>query len=76
MSFTRRSSLARPLVVAAAVGACLFGLASARPQPAAAGSPPLNLRVSVSLAPGSGASLRYRGTFTGAPLGRGKVDRR
>ena len=74
MSFTRRSSLARLLVVAAAVGACLFGLASARPQPAAAGSPPLNLRVSVSLAPGSGASLRYRGTFTGAPLGRGKVD--
>ena len=76
MSFSRRSSFARPLVVAAAVSACLFGLASARPQPAAAGSQPLDLRVSVSLAPGSGATLQYRGTFTGAPLGRGKVNLR
>jgi hypothetical protein len=74
MSFSRRSSVARPLAVAAAVGACLFGLASARPQPAAAGMAPLNLRVSVGLAPGSGATLRYRGSFTGAPFGRGRVN--
>ena len=74
MSFPRLSSVARPLVVAAAVSACLFGLASARPQPAAAGTQPLYLRVSVSLAPSSGATLRYRGTFTGAPLGHGKVN--
>jgi hypothetical protein len=72
MSFSLRSSLA----VAAAVSACLLGLASARPQPAAAGMAPLDLRVSVSLAPGSGSTLHYRGTFTGAPLGRGKVDLR
>jgi hypothetical protein len=60
--------------VAAALSACLLGLASARPQPAAAGSQPLDLRVKVSLAPGSGATLKYRGTFTGAPLGSGKVS--
>ena len=72
MSFSLRSALA----VAAAVSACLLGLASARPQPAAAGMAPLDLRVSVSLAPGSGSTLHYRGTFTGAPLGRGKVDLR
>jgi hypothetical protein len=59
--------------VAVAVGACVLGVASARPQPAAAGMAPLDLRVSVSLAPGSGATLQYRGTFTGAPLGRGTV---
>jgi hypothetical protein len=28
----------------------------------------------VSLAPGSGSTLHYRGTFTGAPLGSGKVN--
>jgi hypothetical protein len=76
MPFSRHSSVARLLLVAATVGACLVGLASARPQPAAAGMPPLDLRVSVTLAPGSGATLQYRGTFTGAPLGRGKVNLR
>lgn len=77
MSFLRPPCAVRSLVVAAAaVSACLFGLASARPQPAAAGTQPLDLRVSVSLAPGSGATLQYRGTFTGAPLGRGKVNLR
>jgi hypothetical protein len=74
MSFSVRSSVARRLAVAAAVSACAFGLASARPQPAAAGAQGLDLRVSVSLAPGSGSTLHYRGTFTGAPLGSGKVD--
>jgi hypothetical protein len=76
MSFSRRSSVLRPLAMAAAAGACLFGLASARAQPAAARMPPLDLRVSVTLAPGSGSTLQYRGTFTGAPLGRGKVNLR
>jgi hypothetical protein len=76
MSFSLRPSVARPLVVAAALSACLVGLAFARAQPAAAGSQPLDLRVSVALAPGSGATLQYRGTFTGAPLGRGKVNLR
>jgi hypothetical protein len=76
MSFSPRASAARRCAVAVAIGACVLGVASARPQPAAAGMPPLDLRVSVSLAPGSGATLHYRGTFTGAPLGRGKVDLR
>jgi hypothetical protein len=74
MSFSLRSPIARRLALAAAVCACLLGLASARAQSAAAGSQPLDLRVSVSLAPGSGATLKYRGTFTGAPLGSGKVS--
>jgi hypothetical protein len=74
MSLSLRTSVTRRVAVAAAVSACLLGLASARAQPAAAGSQPLDLRVSVSLAPGSGATLQYRGTFTGAPLGRGKVN--
>ena len=74
MSFSLRAPVARRLAVAAAVSACLLGLASARAQPAAAGSQSLDLRVSVSLAPGSGATLKYRGTFTGAPLGSGTVS--
>ena len=76
MSFSLRAPVARRLAVAAALSACLLGLASARAQPAAAGSQPLDLRVSVSLAPGSGSTLSYRGTFTGAPLGSGKVSLR
>jgi hypothetical protein len=74
MPFSLRTSVARRFALAAVVSAALVGLASAGAQPAAAGSQPLDLRVSVSLAPGSGATLRYRGTFTGAPLGRGKVN--
>jgi hypothetical protein len=74
MSFSLRTSVARRFAVAVVVGASLLGLASAWAQPAAAGMPPLDLRVSVSLAPSSGATLHYRGTFTGAPLGRGKVN--
>ena len=76
MSFPAPSSVARRLAVAAAVVACLLGLAWARAQPAAAGTQPMSLRVSVALAPGSGSTLRYRGSFTGEPLGRGKVDLR
>ena len=75
MSFPAPSSVARRLAVAAAVVTCL-GLAWARAQPAAAGTQPMSLRVSVALAPGSGSTLRYRGSFTGEPLGRGKVDLR
>ena len=76
MSFSLRSSVTRRLAVAAVVVACLLGLGWARAQPAAAGTQPMSLRVSVSLAPGSGSTLRYRGSFVGAPLGRGKVDLR
>ena len=76
MPLVLRTSVARRFALAAVVSASLFGLASAWAQPAAAGTQALDLRVSVSLAPGSGATLNYRGTFTGAPLGRGKVDLR
>jgi hypothetical protein len=76
MPFSLRTFSARRLALAAVVGVCLFGLASAWAQPASAGTQSMDLRVSVALAPGSGSTLEYRGTFTGAPLGRGKVDLR
>lgn len=76
MSFFLRTAVAQRLAAAAALGACVLGLASVRAQPAAAGTQPLDLRVSVGLVPGSGATLLYRGTFTGPPLVRGKVSLR
>jgi hypothetical protein len=76
MPFSLRTFSARGLALAAVLGVCLFGLASAWAQPASAGTQSMDLRVSVALAPGSGSTLEYRGTFTGAPLGRGKVDLR
>jgi hypothetical protein len=35
---------------------------------------PLNLRVTARLIPDVAATLHYRGTFTGAPFRRGRVD--
>ena len=58
----------------AAVAAVCTGLLGAGSQPAAARSQPLNLRVTVSLVPSSGATLRYRGTFSGSPFGRGTAN--
>jgi hypothetical protein len=74
MPFAPPSLVVRRLAALVAACACLLGLAWAAAQPAAARTQSLDLRVSVSLAPGSGAALKYRGTFTGAPLGRGKVS--
>lgn len=65
-----RPSLAR----LAAVAAVCSGLLGAGSQPAAAREQSLNLRVTVALVPGSGATLRYRGTFTGSPFGRGTAN--
>jgi hypothetical protein len=76
MSFSLRAPTAQRLAAAAALTACLLGLASVRSPPAAAGRQPLDLRVSVGLVPGSGATLLYRGTVTGQPLGRGRVSLR
>jgi hypothetical protein len=76
MSFFVRTPVAQRLAATAALSACVLGLASVRAQPAVAGTQPLDLRVSVGLVPGSGATLVYRGTFTGPPLGRGKVSLR
>jgi hypothetical protein len=74
MSLSLSSPITRRLAAIVAACACLLGLAWASAQPAAARTQSLDLRVSVSLARGSGAALKYRGTFTGAPLGRGKVS--
>ncbi len=74
MSLSLPTRVVRRLAVAGAVCACLLGLGWASAQPAAARTQPMDLRVSVALAPGSGSALRYRGSFTGAPLGRGKVS--
>jgi hypothetical protein len=74
MSLSLPISLVRRVLVALALSACLIGLAWAKAQPAAAGGQTLDLRVSVAQAPGSGATLKYRGTFTGTPLGSGKVS--
>ena len=66
---TRR--IAARLAAAVSLAVCLLGVgeiaAHARVQP-------VNLRVSARLVPGSGSTLHYRGTFTGSPFGRGKVD--
>ena len=62
--------------MAAAVSACLvgsrLGAAAARRRRLAAAGPARERQPG----PGSGATLQYRGTFTGAPLGSGKVNLR
>jgi hypothetical protein len=65
------NTLRRRIAAMTAVCACLLGAGT---QPAAAREQSLNLRVTVALVPGSGATLRYRGTFTGSPFGRGTAN--
>jgi hypothetical protein len=82
MRVSVRASVTHRLATAAGVGACLFAVA-ALPQPAVGkdkdkGKPAvtaraLDIAVSVGLVPGSGATLNYKGTFTGKPLGHGNV---
>lgn len=66
---TRR--IAARFAATAALGVCLLGVGgtavSARTQP-------VNLSVTARLVPDSVSTLHYRGTFTGAPFGRGRVD--
>jgi hypothetical protein len=65
-----RRLLAAVLVSAAA-------LASASAPPTADGAlAPLDVRARVRLLPGGGATLLQRGTFAGAPLGRGTLSLR
>jgi hypothetical protein len=66
----------RRVAAAVAAGALLLALTWAGAPPATARTQALSLRVSVTLAPGSGATLLYRGSFAGSPLGRGKVTLR
>jgi hypothetical protein len=56
-----------PLLVAA------LALAAAVPQTATAATRSVDVRASVKMLPGGGASLLQSGTFSGAPFGRGKV---
>jgi hypothetical protein len=54
------------------LAACAFGAAPA----AEAGAQRLDITADVSLIPGGGAVLRQRGTFAGAPLGKGTLTLR
>jgi hypothetical protein len=62
-------SIARALLVLAALAGLL-----ACPMAADGRNQQMNLRVTVTLVPGSGSTLHYRGTFTGPPFGSGKTD--
>jgi hypothetical protein len=68
---TPTQNIAARIAAAVSLGVCLLGAiqttADARTQP-------LNLNVTARLVPDSISTLHYRGTFTGAPFGRGKVD--
>lgn len=66
---TRR--IAARLAAAATLGICLLGVGETA---ARARTQPVNLNVTARLVPDSVSTLHYRGTFTGAPFGRGKVD--
>ena len=68
MSFSIRNRLA---VVAALLG-CL-GAAASTPSPADAAEQAFDATASVRLVPGKGATLIQRGTFSGTPVGRGKI---
>ena len=72
--FTLRSPSLASLLAVTVLCAGLLGADSIRPQSAAARQQPLNLRVTVAIVPGSGATLSYRGTFSGSPFGRGTAN--
>jgi hypothetical protein len=59
-------------LTAAALLGC-FGIAATTPPPSAAADQALEVTAAVKLVPGRGATLRQRGTFSGTPLGRGKI---
>jgi hypothetical protein len=67
MSFATRT-----LLTVAAL-ACVAAAGLARPPAAPAVTSELDVAASVRLIPGRGATLAQRGTFTGAPLGRGSI---
>jgi hypothetical protein len=53
--------------------ACSAGLAAAAPAIASSSATKVNIRATVHLVPEWGATLVQKGTFSGAPLGRGSV---
>jgi hypothetical protein len=68
---TPTQRIAARLATAVSLGICLLGVGETA---AYARAQPVNLRVSARLVPDSISTLHYRGTFTGAPFGRGTVD--
>ena len=68
---TPNPRIAARLAAAVLLGVCLLGVGETA---AHARAQLLNLRVSARLIPDSVSTLHYRGTFTGAPFGRGRVD--
>lgn len=62
-----------PRTLTATVTAALL-LGGAVLTPAEASAPKFKIHADVKMLPGGGTILRQRGTFSGAPLGRGKVD--
>ncbi len=66
---TRR--IAARLAAAVSLGVCLLGVGETA---ARARTQSMNLNVTAHLVPAAAATLHYRGTFTGAPFGRGRVD--
>lgn len=58
------------------LAACAFGATVARPQAAESAGRRLDVTADVSLVSGGGSVLRQRGTFAGAPLGKGTVTLR
>jgi hypothetical protein len=66
------SSIRIRLAVATALLGCL-GAAASTPSPAVAADQAFDVTASVRLVPGKGATLIQRGTFSGTPVGRGKI---
>jgi hypothetical protein len=56
------------------IGVLAAPAALAPPSAAAAARQNLDVRAKVRLIPGHGATLAQRGTFAGAPLGRGRIS--
>jgi hypothetical protein len=71
MTITRFRRLLAAVLVSAAVLASASG-----PPPADGALAPFDVRATVRLLPGGGATLLQRGRFAGAPLGRGTVSLR
>ncbi len=68
---TPTPKIAARLAATVSLGVCLLGVGEAA---AGARNKAVNLNVTARLVPAAAATLHYRGTFTGAPFGRGRVD--
>jgi hypothetical protein len=60
----------------ALLAACALGAVVARPPAATAAGQRVDIAADLTLIPGGGAVLRQRGTFAGAPLGKGTLTLR